>query len=414
MRATLNLLMRGLSLGCKFLLVFALAEFITPVEMGAYGLIAAIIGLGVYLLGLEFYTYSTRELVHARPEQRRSLILTQFLLYTLLYMAALPALQLVFAMYELPKHYLWLVYGLLIAEHIALELNRVLIALDQALYAGYVLFVRMGAWVMVLIAFQYWVEQMRQLSTVLYFWGAGLLLACILGLVRVWQVLDHSQPTRIRLAWLIRGLRVIGPLLVASIALRAFSTLDRFMLESVAGIEAVAPYVVYAGVCAAVISLIDAGVVDFLYPKLIRLAQQQNEFELRQTLKSAALTMVLLASGMLLIANLVGGYLVSVFTKPIYYENYWMLGWLSAGTLMYVLSLPAHLYLYATRKDHAIMYSQLLGLAVFLATFFILKAPLHLKEQAVLAGLIAGWMVSALSKSYWAFLTTGQPPSRIN
>ena len=63
-----SIVLRGMTLGSKFLLIFILARFLTPAELGLYGLLAATIGYALHLLGLDFYTYTTRELLK-RPRE---------------------------------------------------------------------------------------------------------------------------------------------------------------------------------------------------------------------------------------------------------------------------------------------------------------------------------------------------------
>ena len=49
-----NMALRGLTLASKFLLIFFLARFLEPAELGLYGLVVATIGYALYLLGLDF------------------------------------------------------------------------------------------------------------------------------------------------------------------------------------------------------------------------------------------------------------------------------------------------------------------------------------------------------------------------
>jgi hypothetical protein len=50
----INISLRGMTLVSKFLLIFFLAGFLEPKELGLYGLLAATIGYSMYLLGFEF------------------------------------------------------------------------------------------------------------------------------------------------------------------------------------------------------------------------------------------------------------------------------------------------------------------------------------------------------------------------
>lgn len=48
----INLGLPGLTLGTRFLLIFALAKFLSPAEVGLYGLFTATIGYALYFVGL--------------------------------------------------------------------------------------------------------------------------------------------------------------------------------------------------------------------------------------------------------------------------------------------------------------------------------------------------------------------------
>src|SRR5690606_16168777 len=64
-RTLFNIGLRGLTLSSRFLLLFALARWLSPAELGLFGLVSAIVGYGIYLVGLEFYAFATRELIRA-------------------------------------------------------------------------------------------------------------------------------------------------------------------------------------------------------------------------------------------------------------------------------------------------------------------------------------------------------------
>lgn len=73
----INIALRGMTLGSKFLLIFFLARFLEPAELGLYGLLVATIGYALYLLGLDFYTYSTREILKRERNEWGGLLKNQ-------------------------------------------------------------------------------------------------------------------------------------------------------------------------------------------------------------------------------------------------------------------------------------------------------------------------------------------------
>ena len=65
-----DLSLRVAALGGKFLLMVAIARYLTVKDVGDYGLYVSIIVISLYFVGLDFYVYSTRELLD--PEVKKN------------------------------------------------------------------------------------------------------------------------------------------------------------------------------------------------------------------------------------------------------------------------------------------------------------------------------------------------------
>lgn len=103
-----NLLLRGASLGSRFVLLFVLGKFLDAEAVGMYGLILAYITYAIYALGFEYYNYSTRELIIQNPENRFSLLMSQMVFFGVVYAVVLPLLSFIFVGNLLPwKYALW-------------------------------------------------------------------------------------------------------------------------------------------------------------------------------------------------------------------------------------------------------------------------------------------------------------------
>ena len=74
------LVLRALTLASRFLLSLLLARMLSPAEMGQYGLLTAALAFALLMVGLEFYSYTLRELVPASSEQRARIIADQMAL----------------------------------------------------------------------------------------------------------------------------------------------------------------------------------------------------------------------------------------------------------------------------------------------------------------------------------------------
>ena len=97
--------LRGLTLTSKFLLVFFLAKFLEPRDVGLYGLLAAVVGYGIYFVGFDFYTYASRELISANPVDRSKIIINQIFFYLVWYFFVAFILFVLAAMKKLPDGY---------------------------------------------------------------------------------------------------------------------------------------------------------------------------------------------------------------------------------------------------------------------------------------------------------------------
>src|SRR5882724_1415591 len=74
------LILRGLTLASRFLLSLVLARMLSPAEMGQYGLLTAVLAFALLAIGLEFYSYTFREMVAATPVERTRIIADQIFL----------------------------------------------------------------------------------------------------------------------------------------------------------------------------------------------------------------------------------------------------------------------------------------------------------------------------------------------
>ena len=98
----LNITLRGVTLGCRFLLIFFLARFLEPAQLGLYGLLTATIGYSLYLLGFDFYTFTTREILKRERHEWGGLLKDQGALSLVLYVIFIPLLSLIFVKGLLP------------------------------------------------------------------------------------------------------------------------------------------------------------------------------------------------------------------------------------------------------------------------------------------------------------------------
>ena len=135
----LNMLLRACTLGARFVFVFFLAKFLDAKAVGYYGLFTATVGYFLYLVGLDFYTYTTREILKAQHEQRGQMLKGQASLSALLYIVVVPLAVWMLPQAQWPSELLLWFFPILVLEHLNQEISRLLIALSEQITASLII-----------------------------------------------------------------------------------------------------------------------------------------------------------------------------------------------------------------------------------------------------------------------------------
>lgn len=381
----INIALRGTTLASKFLLIFFLAKFLEPKELGLYGLLAATISYGIYLLGFDFHTYATREILKHQRSEWGGLIKDQCALSLMLYIITLPILSIIFIQGYLPWHFAGWFFLLLVLEHITQELGRTFIAMSHQLVASLILFLRSGIWAVAVTILMYFRNDTRQLNYVLGSWALGSGGAFLLGIYLLRKFNLGGWRARVNRQWIITGLKVAIPLLAATLAIRGVFTLDRYWLAELVSIEVLGAYILFIGMSNALISFLDAGVYAFIYPALISAHHNKDAHAFRRNLKSLLRQTLVLSIAFSIVSLIIIEPLLVWLNKPLYLENANLFPWALVITLLYSLSMVPHYALYAQGHDKPIIHSHIASLFVFIIATWILSHYWPL--EAVPAGL---------------------------
>ncbi|MFM0324941.1 lipopolysaccharide biosynthesis protein [Caballeronia glebae] len=393
-----NVSLRGLTLASKFILLLVMAKFMTLSEVGQYGVLAATVSYALFILGLDFYTYSTREMLSVDQILWPSLLRNQAAFFAVCYATMLPVFYLALKWSDTVSERLVLWFLVLVVlEHLAQELTRLLVAMSRPVSATVLGFLRGGLWACACIAVMVVAPALRNIETVLIAWVLGSLcascfgFACIRGLP--WSVAT-KRPVDWR--WIWRGVRICTPLLVATLAIRGISVFDRYMQGYFAGDEALGVYTFYAGVANAIQAFLDAAVFSFLYPRLVKGAKSEDRSIFDAAVSQLTRATVLTTTVLSFVALVGIKPVLTLLRKPIYAEHFGMFLWILSGVVLFSLSMIPHYVLYATRQDRAILATNLISLVVF-----IVAAPLlapHLKSLAVPVALTVAFGTMYVSK----------------
>ena len=168
-----NLSLQTATLGARFLFIFFLAKFLNPADVGYYGLFVAAVGYSLYFLGLDFYTYTTREILKVPNEQRGGILKGHAALSGILYLLVLPIAVVLLQRAQWPGGLtLWFI-PILVLEHFNQEMSRLLVAMSEQLAASTILFVRQGSWALAMVALMAYDHDSRNLHYVMASWATS-------------------------------------------------------------------------------------------------------------------------------------------------------------------------------------------------------------------------------------------------
>lgn len=360
-----NLLIRGATLASRFVLVIFIAKFLSTEELGAYSLFAASITYALFFVGMDFYTFSSREILSVDKSLWFGIVKNQFVFYLLFYFIGFPLIYSLFYFGFLPKQLILWFYLILVAEHLAQESMRLLVVFDKAFLANISLFIRSGVWVYAAVVIMFFSDGLREVTTILGLWLVGSSLSILLvipQLKRLHQISASSQ--KIDFSWMLQGIKVAIPLLIGTLALRSIYLVDRYSLSYFANLSAVGIYSFYSSFASALLAFVDAVVVMQIYPKIVS-SVKNNDFNGLVYYKRKFVKSVSILSLILVVLLPVGVYLLLLWmNKSEYLEYIPLLALLMLSSIIYSYALLPHYELYAHNEDKKIITSSVLAAIV--------------------------------------------------
>lgn len=398
----LNMLLRACTLGARFVFVFFLAKFLDAKAVGYYGLFTATVGYFLYLVGLDFYTYTTREILKAQHEQRGQMLKGQASLSALLYIVVVPLAVWMLPQAQWPSELLLWFFPILVLEHLNEEISRLLIALSEQITASLILFMRQGSWALAIVGLMAVNANMRHLQAVMACWLTAGLIAALLGVHKVKHLGMGGWRLPVNWVWVRKGASVSLSFLLATLALRGVQTIDRYWVQSLSNTETVGAYVLFLSIAGTLMVFLDAGVFAFAYPELIALHHKQQHTQAHRKVKQLLMYVLLAAAVFSGISWLLLPYLLQWINKPLYMQSIGLYPWLLLATAINALGMAPHYALYAQGRDKVIIGSHMGAMPVFVLAVWLLGQTMP--TLAVPIGLVIFFSVILLIKAvaYWS------------
>ena len=399
--AFVNLGIRGVTQVARFVLLIFLAKERSPEDVSIYGLFLTTITLALYLVGLDFYTYSSRRILLVDVRERSPFLRDQLVFYGLNYLVFFPLLSIVFFTSVIPVQYILIFYILLFLEHIGQEFYRTYALFSKPVTANLLLFLRSGLWAYVLI-FLYFIgwEDAMQLNTVFYAWTASGILTLIASVVLLKQFQFRSvRGIPINREWIKTGLRVSFLFFIGTAGYKIIDFADRYFVRFYKGEDQSAVYVTYALMCNIIETIVYTAVIIIYSPKLIELLHKdEKEYIHVQKVFSRQLILYTCVCTILLTAGIYP--VLQYLHKDMYVDYFPVFVVLAVGKAVLNFSYIYHYILYARRIDRPIIVSTLICAVLNIILNFIL-IPAYGIMGAACATLISLVLLLAL-KWYYA------------
>ncbi|KJC36622.1 hypothetical protein UP09_28655 [Bradyrhizobium sp. LTSP885] len=378
------LILRVLTLASRFLLSLLLARMLSPAEMGEYGLLTAALAFALLTVGLEFYSYTLRELVPATPERRTRIIADQIALCAIaLLLVGLVVGVAIFAGRFPVRLAPWFLL-ILVTEHLSLEATRILIITSRPVRAYVGVFLRGGIWVYAIALLMFTVPSTHTLETVLIWWALGGMAAIVFSARSLsdlpWRTLRGYRPD-----WraIREGLWTARPFMLTAAGALVISYVDRFVIDEFVGRDALGIYTFYSTILIGMLSLGGSVSHQFL-PKVIA-GYTAGTQAYRAALRPFFWSMLALAAGAMISSGLVMKPMLAVLGLTAYGANIWVFYAMLPGIFLRMLADVPSYALYAARSDRYLLLCNL-GSAVVSTLLNLLLVPRLGIYGAALAG----------------------------
>jgi O-antigen/teichoic acid export membrane protein len=386
----LYLFIRMLTLGLRFVFIALFFRYSEPLY-GEFSLLATTVMLGVYILGLDFYTYANREILNPRTNVSH-VFLHQLTFYLILYLPVLPLFYLAFAFGFLDKSYVIWFYILLVTEHLSFELHRLLFVLKRPLAANINLFFRNGFWVLPLI-YMFYEQKEVSIRHIVLFWIIGDILSLMPGIVLM-KKNDLEKIFRFRpdYAWIKKGLYISIPFFLSTLSFKIIEFSDRYFIDYFYDKATVGIYSFFGNISYLVNTVVYTVVISLLFPGLVEsiLARDKRQFEMKFSEFKRKITVwtIVTSAGVSALMPLIL-LLLDKQTHLIHYEVFVIL--VTANGLLN-FSMIYHFALYGFKKDKALFVSVFTAMIINVLLNFV-AIPVWGMKGAALTTLLAMFVV---------------------
>ena len=368
-----NVFLRIGGIGSKFIIVTLMSKYFDVDVFGNYGLITSLITILIFVLGLDFYNFSVRDILKTKNKQEVvNKVTMSFVLYAFVYFFYIFLGYIIFKDIGYIKPYLFLVVFLAITEHLSQEIYRLLIGFKKVLLANLLLFFRTVSW-SAIIVYYYFNHDIITIELIFKLWlianAATLIYVFILALFKNYS---NIRKVTFEFFWIKNGLKISSVFFLATISLKSMEYANRFIVDFFMGEKLAGIFLFYSNISILITVYINTIVISFELPELIKSVNSPNIHKLLHKFKKSLIVHVLVST--LFILLIIKPLLI--WQNKIEFEAYLpLIFFLIVGVGLMNYSLLYHFKLYIFHKDKALLKAMVISavlnlLLTFCLTYF--------------------------------------------
>lgn len=348
-----NLGLRVVGMASKMFFIFYLA-LISPDEIVVwYGTTLVLINYAIYLVGLDIYNFTNREMILS--EKPSMVYGNQFGFYAFQYFFVLSC-SVLMCVYSIELCYIFFLALILISEHLFVELYRVAIFKERQVLASGVYCVKsVGLLVLSLLYYSFFGSV--DVTTLSLLWLVSNSISILAFLILFKFKFEYLRGLSLNFTFIKKALVFSLPLLLSALASKAVFTFDRVLAKEYLSLSSAADYIVVMSFLFALNAALDAMYFSFEVPKLIKyfkngeLKQCTKEFCLKSVVRLFSIIPFIILSFWLM-----GLFLTDRFVQVDYF---YLLSLILLIFIFFNLSQVFHFLIYAYGHGRYIFETQL-------------------------------------------------------
>ncbi len=356
----LNTGVRGSSLLAKFILVTFLSKYLDIEVFGQYGLFVSVMIVSTYLIGMDIYRFTNREIsTDTKTLGPHLLNHIQFLILSNLLL--MPFVCICANSFLKDFRLSFMLIPMVLMEHLSLEIFRMLNALFKPLFASLFILSYHGLVAIIVIAYSLIGGTTPNLLSLFSLWVCVGFFVNTLGLFYLKKISGRISFELLSQDWVKKAVRIGFPFLLSALCLRLVENGNRFFLRHFSDLTDVAVVSLFTNFTNATIALIAAAFFAIQGPQLIR---SMNEGVVKTkvrpfqngAIQNVILLSILVAMGMPFALKIIG--------KSVYIDQILVFYGLLLGSVVFNFSQVWDYVLYAIHGDKWVLHANFWALVL--------------------------------------------------